>query len=145
MLKGLEFIKGKWICRFGRYLMYSLIHQWGSVPVRAERPEWGSDQPCSPQPGRITPTTCLRTNFAISRRLPQCVRNFQPGIRYEDFGNATLSALLQSYPKEIETMVTPDGVKMRLRTQLSLRQIMAIRRKPPVRPGRDRKGTDKSC
>ena len=66
-------------------------------------------------------------------------------IRYKDLGKATLTEVLESYPREIETMVTPDGVKMRLRTQLSVRQIMAIRRKPPVRPGRDRKGTDKSC
>ena len=65
-------------------------------------------------------------------------------IRYKDHGKATLTEVLESYPKEIETMETPAGVKMRLRTQLSVRQIRTIRSRPPVRR-RDQKATDVPC
>ena len=69
----------------------------------------------------------------------------EPGIRYKDFGKASLTEVLESYPKEIETMETPDGLKMRLRTQLSVRCIKAMRRRPPVRPSGDQKGGEVPC
>ena len=72
----------------------------------------------------------------------------EPGIRRirrHYFGKSTLIGVLESYPKEIEMMETPKGSKIRLRTQLSVRQIRGLRKRPPVRPRGDQKGTDKPC
>ena len=49
-------------------------------------------------------------------------------IRRHYFGKSTLIGVLESYPKEIEMMETPKGSKIRLRTQLSVRQIRASER-----------------